>query len=353
MSGNGAVRIGDRILGPGRPVLVIAEIGVNHGGSAERALELVRIAADCGADAIKLQLFGARRLMHGSAKFAAYQRDRCADADPAAMLGRYELPDADVARIVDEARRRDLVPLATPFSPADVERVARLDLPAVKIASPDLVNRPLLHRAASLGRPLLVSTGASELDEVATAVQWLRQWNVAHVLLHCISSYPTKSADANLCWIGELARHFDVPVGFSDHTTELPAGALAVAAGACVIEKHLTYDRAAAGPDHAASADPDQFANYVALVRHAQVLCGDPGKRVLPAERDVRTVSRQSLVLCRSVAAGQRLSAQYLTVQRPGTGIPAAMIDQAVGRRARRALSAGTMLVWDMLTDAA
>lgn len=341
------IQLADRPISPASPVLVIAEVGVNHDGSVGRALELVAHAAGAGADAVKLQLFRAAGLMHPSAAFAGYQRGRVADADPAAMLQRYELSDADAARVVAAIRDAGLIPLATPFSLADVDRVSAFDLPAVKIASPDLVNYPLLQRCAGLGRPLLLSTGAATMDEVATTVGWLRGWGVPFAPLHCISSYPVSAADANLGWIGELARRFDVPVGYSDHTTDELAGALAVAAGACVVEKHLTYDRCAPGPDHAASADPEQFARYVAGIRRAESLRGVGEKCVLSCERDVRTVSRQSLVVTRDLAAGHALTAADLTTQRPGTGVSASEFPRILGRRLKRALPSGTMLTGD------
>jgi N-acetylneuraminate synthase/N,N'-diacetyllegionaminate synthase len=329
--------------------LVIAEIGVNHDGSLSRALELVDHAAACGADAVKLQIFHARTLMHASAAFATYQKERCPDADPAAMLRRYELSADDIHRVVDSIRQHHLLPLATPFSLADVDAIDQLNLPAIKIASPDLVNLPLLKRAASGNKPLLVSTGAATLEEIATTVNWLRAWRTPLALLHCVSSYPTPAEQANLCWISELSRQFAVPVGFSDHTTVELAGALAVAAGATLVEKHLTYDRTAAGPDHAASADPRQFARYVSAIRLTEQLRGAAGKRVLPVEEDVRRVSRQSLVLVANVDAGRPLAETDLTTQRPGTGIPAAALAQVIGRCSRHSLPAGTMLQWDML----
>jgi N,N'-diacetyllegionaminate synthase len=346
------VTIGDHTLAPGQPTLVIAEIGVNHDGSLARAMELVTAAAVAGADAVKLQLFTAARLMNAASDFATYQRDRVADADPAAMLRRYELSADDVRTVVDEIRRRGMLPLATPFSPGDVAALGELGLPAVKIASPDLVNRPLLGCVAQLGVPVLASTGAATLAEVSRSVGWLRKWRTPFALLHCVSSYPVADDDAHLCWIGELAAKFGVPVGYSDHTTELLAGAFAVAAGATVVEKHLTYDRSAAGPDHSASFDPDQFGRYVKLVRRAAALCGSPGKHVLDGERDVRRVSRQSLVAARDIPAGQPVSPLDLTVQRPGTGIPAADVARAVGRRAAGRIARGTLLTWDMLAAA-
>jgi N,N'-diacetyllegionaminate synthase len=330
-------------------VLVIAEIGVNHDGDTAQAFALLAAAKRAGADAVKVQLFQADRLMHASAAFAEYQRRSTGAATATDMLRKYELADAAVRQLAREARDLGLIFLATPFSPDDLALIEELNLPAVKIASPDLVNKPLLHRAAESHRPLLVSTGAANMDEVAETVGWLRQWKTEFALLHCVSSYPVPAAEANLCWIAELRQRFGVVVGYSDHTTDLTAGALAVAAGARLIEKHLTLDRAAIGPDHAASFDEEQFTQYVRLIRSAETLLGSPGKRVLPIEADVRQVSRQSLVLARPVAAGARIQPDDLTVQRPGTGVPAGQIDRFAGRRAARALRPGEMAAWDMV----
>jgi N,N'-diacetyllegionaminate synthase len=329
--------------------LVIAEIGVNHDGDLSRALELVQHAKNANADGVKLQIFRAKTLMHASGAFATYQQSRVTDATPIDMLERYELAPRDIITIVQAIRDAGLLPLATPFSPDDVDTVARLDLPVIKIASPDLVNRPLLHRTSQLKKPLLISTGAATLAEIETTIGWLRDWRADFTLLHCVSSYPTPDGDANLAWITDLSRRFNVAVGYSDHATDLLAGPLAVAAGATVIEKHLTYDRAAAGPDHSASADPEQFKNYVDLIRQADRLRGHGSRRVLDTEQDVRRVSRQSLVLRRTIHAGEELTEDDLTTQRPGTGIPAAEIDKVLGRTLQQTTPAGTMLSWDML----
>ena len=345
------VEVAHRSIGEGQGVLIVAEIGVNHDGSVRRAIQLVDEAADAGADAVKLQLFSAHELMHPSGRLAAYQKRTCADSDPEKMLRRFELSEAAVRRIVTAIRDRGLIPLATPFSTSDVESIKRLDLPAVKIASPDLVNYPLLREAASLGKPLLVSTGAATHDEIARTVDWLRRWRASFALLHCVSSYPASADDANLCWIGELAERFGVPVGYSDHTTELSAGALAVAAGATIVEKHLTWNRKADGPDHAASSDPAQFARYARLIRMAERLRGQNGKHVLPVEMDVRDISRQSLVLKRALRAGEMIREEDLTAQRPGSGISAGLLLEVVGRRANRDLLAGIMLYGDMLAE--
>jgi N-acetylneuraminate synthase/N,N'-diacetyllegionaminate synthase len=346
------LQIAGRAIGTDYPTLVIAEIGVNHDGSPERALELVDAAANAGADAVKLQIFSAANLVNAAAPAAEYQR-RFADESPAAMLTRLELSQDAIRAVVARIRERGLIPVATPFSPPDVATIGRLRLPAIKIASPDLINRPLLMAAATLSVPLIISTGAATADEVTKTISWLRKWKADFALLQCTSSYPADESDANLCWLAELAAGGSVPVGFSDHTRSDFAGALAVAAGACIVEKHLTYDRGAVGPDHSASADPAHFAYYVALIRQAEKLRGRPGKRVLDCEADVRQVSRQSLVLARDVESGKALRKADLIVQRPGIGIPANRIDEVIGRRLAVPAAAGTMLTWELLGHAA
>ncbi len=346
------LRIDGKLIGPGQRTLVIAEIGVNHDGCVDRAIELVHHAAAAGADAVKLQIFRADSLMHPSSKFANYQKQRVAASDPAEMLRRYELSSDELQNVIAAIVELNLTPLATPFSLDDVKVIEELGLPAIKIASPDLVNRPLLARAAGSGKPLIISAGAATMEEVGKTVQWMRQSQSKFVLMHCVSSYPTPSYQAHLGWIRELAT-LGAPVGYSDHTCELMAGALAVASGACVVEKHLTYDRTAKGPDHSTSADPNEFAEYVRLIRSAEGMRGASGKHVLPIERDVRTVSRQSLVAARDIACGETIRMSDLTVQRPGTGIAAADITTAAGRLAKVALRKGTLLQWEMLSDAA
>lgn len=345
--------IGQHGIGPGERTLVVAEIGVNHDGSARQAASLVEHAARAGADLLKFQIFRAEQLIHPSAQLAGYQQHRGLKNDPAEMLRRYELPPLEIARLSELTRGFGMIPLATPFSLEDVEVIEHLGLPAIKIASPDLVNRVLLERCARIGRPMILSTGAATMQEVEQCVMWLTEWGVPFALMHCVSAYPVPTDHANLRWITELEERFDVPVGFSDHTTEPLAGAFAVSAGACIVEKHLTHDRFAPGPDHAVSADPDQFAEYVRLLRLGERMRGKESKSVLPIEQDVRTVSRQSLVLVRDLEPGQVIEPADLTVQRPGTGIPAGAAVLAIGRRARRAIRTGTLLQWDMLSDAA
>lgn len=342
---------------------IIAEIGVNHDGEARRAIELVDAAASAGADAIKLQLFRTDLLMSRAARLAAYQKS-AGEHDPFTMLRRLELSIDDMAPIVRRAHALNLDAIVTVFSVELVPEAERLDWDAYKSASPDIINRPLLEAMAATGRPLIVSTGAASADEVTRAATWLRRCDDRLAFLQCVSSYPTPPSDAALGGMLALRDALHVAVGYSDHTAEVDTGALAASLGARILEKHLTYDRAAPGPDHRASLDPTMFAEYVAMARQgapvpigaseAPSLTADPRvgaieKCVLSIERDVRNVSRQSLVARRAIDAGETIARADLTIKRPGVGVPPWRLNEVVGRAAARAIEADAPLVDDDL----
>ncbi|MCE9591920.1 MAG: N-acetylneuraminate synthase family protein [Planctomycetes bacterium] len=326
-------------------VCVIAEIGVNHDGKLDRAIQLVEAAAKSGADAVKFQLFDPRHLLSNQARLAVYQEGKADDVF--SMLDALKLAPDDLLAVRALTRRLKMGFIVTPFSVEDIETLARLDVDAVKIASPDAVNRPLLSAAASLGRPMIVSTGTADLDELEWVADLIGRRRAC--LMQCVSSYPTPAADAALGAIDVMSRRFGLPVGYSDHTTQVMTGALAVAAGACVIEKHFTHDVNAPGPDHSASFEPATFRDYVQLIRHAAAMHGPSYKSVRPVEADVRNVSRQSLCLTRDLPAGHMLTRADLTVKRPGTGVPAAEMDATIGKRLGRAVRANNLLQGDDL----
>ena len=232
--------------------------------------------------------------------------------------------------------------VVTPFSLGNFDLLNDLHVDAVKIASTDVVNLPLVKLTASLGRPMLVSTGASDLEELDLCVRLIQGRPAC--LLHCVSSYPAPIEDASLGALPAIASRYVLPVGYSDHTNEPMMGALAVAAGACVIEKHVTYDRRAAGPDHAASFDTALFAHYVELVRHASASFGRRAKEVRGVEAEVRRICRQSLCIARDLPAGHVLEARDLVIKRPGTGIPPVELDNVVGQRLARDVKADDLL---------
>ncbi len=307
-----------RAIEPGSSPFVIAEIGVNHDGDVDRAVSLVRAAAEAGADAVKFQWFEADRLVGDSDATAGYQR-KAGISDQKSMLRALELDADELTACVEAAHAADIAAIVTVFSTELVPAAARLDWDAWKTASPDLVHRPLLEALAADGRPMLVSTGAADLDEVRRTDGWLTGHPVA--LLHCVSAYPTPESQAALSGIGTIATATGRPTGYSDHTASWTTGGLAVAAGAVLLEKHLTWSREATGPDHAASVEPQDLHRYVDFVRRAHAALGDATKRVGEIEADVRRVARQSIRAARPLAAGATIMPEDLVLKRPGDGL--------------------------------
>jgi sialic acid synthase SpsE len=348
------VKIGTRAIGPGEPPYVIAEIGVNHDGEIARALELTRAAAKAGADAVKLQYFETDRLLSKAAKLAAYQK-AAGETDPVAMLRRLELSLNDMARVVDLAHELGIHAIVTVFSVELVKPASELGWDAYKSASPDVINRPLLEALAATGRPLIVSTGASTWDELRRASDWLSGIRGSGLaFLQCVSCYPAPESAIEM--MRSVHEATGCGIGYSDHTPSVESGREAVLAGAEILEKHLTYSRAAIGPDHRASLDVEQFIEYVGALPD-RVMTGaidvsvEPRKRVLACERDVRVVARQSLTTTRDMKPGEIVAREDLAIKRPGTGIEPFRLDEVIGKRLARSVEADTPLVEDDLAN--
>lgn len=363
---NGArVLLGGFAVGSGNPAFIIAEAGVNHDGNVETALRMVDAAKQAGADAVKFQMFRAAELASAQAETASYQKTHGGHSQRT-MLANLELSDHDFARIAAKCDGLGIAFIVTPFGTGDVERLAALrtsnfalrtsqakvsPLATIKIASTDLTNRPLLSAAIATGLPLIVSTGASTEEEIRSAVEFIRQHGAVDrlVLLHCVSAYPTPLDAMNLGAIAALTRAFGVPVGLSDHSTSTVTGAWAVAAGACLLEKHFTLDRSRPGPDHAMSLAPQELAEYVAQVRSVESTIGGGRIGMHECEHEVRQVARKSVVAAVPISVGTPIAADMLTLKRPGTGIPAGDLAGVIGKVATVAIPADTLLSWAMM----
>jgi len=330
-----AFRIGAAVVGQGAPVYVIAEAGVNHDGRVDVARELIHAAADAEADAIKFQVFSADRLVTREAPTAAYQKHAAQGETQYDMLARLQLSRQDFGELAEYARHCDIEFLATPFSVNDLEFLVSLGVQAIKVASPDIVNGPLVDAAAESGLPVIVSTGAAGMEEVWRAVERFREPHAGHLaLLHCVSCYPTPENQVNLGAIGELARAFGCVAGFSDHTEGVNVGGYAVAAGARIVEKHFTLDRGRAGPDHAFSLEPATLAEYIRQIRHAERLMGDGRIGPQECEDEIRRLARGRIVAVREIRAGEVLDSEMLTIKRASEGITAGELRSVIGRRA-------------------
>jgi N-acetylneuraminate synthase/N,N'-diacetyllegionaminate synthase len=348
------MRLGSRKIGPGSPCFVIAEAGVNHNGDPALAGRLIDIAAEAGADAVKFQTFCADQVIAPDAPKAAYQK-RLTDPGESQlnMIRGLELSEGDFCALSDHCRKRHILFLSTPFDLASVDMLLRLDVPGFKIASGEVTNLPLLRKIAATGLPAILSTGMSDLDEVASAVRALQDGGCSDLaLLHCVSNYPAPADEANLRAMQTLADAFQLNVGYSDHTAGLAVTLAAVALGACIIEKHFTVDKTLPGPDHQASLDPAELREMVKAIRAVEASLGDGVKRLMPSEADTRRVARRSLYLARDKRAGETIVADDLIALRPADGIDPMQLDQVIGSRPTRDLAAGSKLEWADLRPA-
>jgi N,N'-diacetyllegionaminate synthase len=340
-------RVGGRLLAPGEPVYVVAEGGVNHDGDPEKALDIVAAAGECGADAVKFQLFTPADLAAAGAPPARYQRENAGWKDQLAMLERLRLTEWDFARVKSRCDGLGLDFILSAFSPGDVRIAAGLGVPALKIGSGELTDPFVLDAARDTGLPLMVSTGMADLDDVAWAVDRLGESEV--LLFHCTSAYPAPLEELNLRALVALRERFDRPVGLSDHSPGTQAARLAVALGACAVEKHFTLDRRGVGPDHAASLDPAGFADLVRGIREAERILGDGDKRPLPAEEETRSAVRKGLRATRRLSAGHHLAPGDLSAKRPAVGLDPRGVERLYGRKLKTALETDQPLTEDDL----
>lgn len=330
---------------------VIAEAGVNHNGSLDLALQLIDIAADAGADAVKFQTFKAEAEISKHAAKAEYQLQQTDEAESQLeMVKKLEL-DLDAHRqLVARCEARGIEFMSTPFDLGSVDLLVQdLNVHRLKVASGEITHAPLLFRMAQSGKPIVLSTGMGTIGEIETALGILalgylapdapaslaaaaeafrstEGQRVLHervIILHCVTEYPAPFGDVNLRAMDSIRAAFGLPVGYSDHTLGLTMPIAATARGCAAIEKHFTLDRTMPGPDHAASLEPGELAEMVAAIRNVEASLGDGIKRPQASELKNIPIARKSLVAARAIAKGERFSTDNLICKRPGTGIPA------------------------------
>lgn len=346
-----AVTIVDRRVGPGEAVYVIAELSANHQGSLRAAQDVVRAAADAGADAVKLQTYTADTMTIESDR----PEFRVGDGTLWAGQGLYELYEQAATPwewydpLAELAADLGLQLFSTPFDATALDFLEARRPPAYKIASFELVDLPLIERVAATGRPLILSTGMATASEIDEAVSTARATGATDlVLLRCNSGYPAPVSEMDLATIPDMVRRWRMPVGLSDHTLGTTAAVAAVALGATVLEKHLTLDRDAGGPDAAFSLEPAEFAETVRAVREAEAARGSV--RYGPAEREQASLAfRRSLFVVADVAEGEVLTEASVRAIRPGHGLAPKHLPAVLGRRAARPLERGTPLSWELL----
>jgi len=342
------IEIAGRRIGPDYPPYVIAELSGNHNGKIERAFELMDVAKRAGADAVKLQTYTADTMTIDSDGPEFEIRGGL-------WAGRrlYELyqeagtPWEWHAKLFERGRALGLTVFSTPFDPTAIDFLVSLGAPAMKIASFEATDLPLIAKIASAGKPVILSTGMADLVEIAQAVDACRAAGCKElVLLHCVSGYPSSPKEANLRTIPHLAQTFGCPIGLSDHTLGVAVSVGAIAMGACVIEKHFTLARADGGPDAAFSLEPDELAELCTGTRDAWQALGavDYGRK--ESERQ-NVIFRRSLYVVRDIAAGETMTAENVRSIRPGYGLAPKHLPAVLGRKVRAPLKRGTALKWE------
>jgi len=343
------IKIAGRTIGPGYPCFIVAEAGVNHNGKISLAKKLIDAAKGADADAVKFQAFKAERIVAKTAEKAKYQKV-AGEGSQYNMLKKLELSENGFKELANYAKKKKILFLATPFDGESVDLLEKLGVPAFKVASGEIINFPLLRHMAKKRKPILLSTGMSTLQEVKEALEVLGRGGARDiVLLHCVSTYPTKIEEINLRAVGTLKREFKLPVGLSDHTLSLAVPIAAAALGAAVIEKHFTLDRKLLGPDHKASLEPGELREMVARIREVEKALGNGIKRPTKSEETIKKAVRRSIVARAYIPKGTVIAEGMLDIKRPGTGLEPKYLKKVVGKRAKKDIKVDEPITFEKL----
>ena len=343
------VQIGNKLVGDGEQTFIIAEIGANHGGSLEQAKQLIDIAKEAGADAVKFQSFTVENWI--SKEMSSFPT-----MDPneniRETLKKCELPYPMYREIKTYAEKKGLICFSTPSHKTDIDKLSEIGVPAFKFGAVQITDLPTIKYAASKDKPIILSAGASTLTEVSEAVDIISSTgNENIILLHCTSLYPTIMNQVNLNVIKTLESAFpDTVIGYSDHTLDpiiIPVAAVAM--GAHVIEKHITLDRNMKGPDHKFALEPEEFKTMVQAVRDVEEAFGSPIKKQLEEEKEIAKLGRRSLVARKDIRKGTELNEEHITIKRPGYGIPPKFLELVIGRIAKEDIMEDDVIKWDMV----
>jgi len=346
------IPIANRQVGPAHPPFFIAELSGNHNQSLNRALAIVDAAAEAGADALKLQTYTAdtitldlregeffiddkESLWHGQSLYELYEKAHTP----------WDWHEPIIAR----CREKDLIPLSSPFDFTAVDFLEKFDLSVYKIASPENIDIPLIRKVAATGKPVIISTGMANADELQEAVDAVRSTGNKHIiLLKCTTAYPASPAEFNLNTIPDLKERYGVKTGLSDHSLGIGIAIAAVTLGASVVEKHLTLSRAEGGVDAAFSLEPAEFATMVTECKQAWQALGSvsygPTETEMPSLR-----RRRSLYITRDLKAGDILNPENVRSIRPGLGLPPKHYDQILGKKVQQDVKRGTPLSWEII----
>lgn len=347
------MKIGNCKIGHDQSCFIIAEAGSNHNRDFDNARKLIDVAVEAGADAVKFQIFSAEAIYSKKTPMASYLKDKKLAKEGETLwdiIKRIEIPRQWTPDLMKYCQEKNIIFLSTPFDLIAVDELESAGIGAYKVASFEITHLPLLRKISATGRPIILSTGMANLEDIEIALSAIRSGGNSEVaLLHCAIAYPPKFSDINLRAMDTMRQAFGLPVGFSDHTMGHVTDVAAVARGACIIEKHFTLSRNQEGPDHPFSLEPGELKAMVAAIRQTEQLLGSPLKQCTEAEKELYRIARRSLVAAVNIPAGTAISEDMLAIKRPGFGIPVRHTDIVIGRIARCDIEEDDILTWEMI----
>ena len=345
------ITINGREVGPGKPVFIVAEMSANHGQDLDRAIRILEAAKRAGTDAIKLQTYTPGTMtIQTSNEYFRIKGTAWEGRELYELYGEAFTPWEWQPKLKGIADSLGMMLFSTPFDQTAVDFLEKLEVPAYKIASFEIVDLPLLKKIAKTGKPIVMSTGMASLAEIDEAVHTLRENGASQIaLMKCTSAYPASPEEMNLRTIPHLAEAFGFPVGLSDHTLGSEVAVAAVALGACIIEKHFTLSREIPGPDIAFSMEPREFEEMVKAIRNTEKALGKVNYDITDHEKS-SIVFRRSLFVVRDMREGEVFSGENVRSIRPGFGLHTRHLDAVIGRKAKRDIAKGTPLAWDLIS---
>lgn len=347
------IEIAGRKIGEEFPSYIIAEIGINHQGREDLAMELIKVASDCGADAVKFQKRTISRILSKEGLEMPYTGMHSFGRTYGEHKQVLELSEETYGKLFKFAGDCGVDFMASGWDEESVDFLCALGVPAIKIASADLTNLPLLEHTASKGLPILISTGMADMKDVRMGVETVSSHGAKPVIMQCVSTYPAEFEDINLNVIKTYQQEFpDCVIGYSGHEKGIAIPVAAVALGARIVERHFTLDRTMKGGDHSASLEPQGFSKMVRDIRATEKALGKGDKKLLEVELPVKKKLAKSIVTAQYIASGTTLTLDLLTTKGPGTGLSPQKMNEVVGKKAARNIPADTVvteedIIWD------
>jgi N,N'-diacetyllegionaminate synthase len=347
--------IHDKKIGGKHPLFFIAEAGVNHNGSTTMGKQLIDIAVEAGADAVKFQTFKTENIITKKAPKSTYHVETTGSDNDQSwfdLLKTQEMSKRMHVELIEYCHEKDIIFLSTPYDEESADLLEALNVPAFKIASTDTNNIPLLQYIAKKGHPMILSSAMATMEEVELAISTVRSEGLNEIaMLQCTGNYPAKLSDTNLRVMQTYMKKLNCIIGYSDHTPDLINPVAATAMGAKVYEKHFTIDRSLPGPDHRMALELDELKHTIKAIRDTELALGNPLKQVLESEKENRDKLRKSIVSRLDIKKNAIITMDMLAFKRPGNGIQPADLNNVIGKSAVTDISEGTVLLFEMIND--